>query len=109
VLIRKFGFRPDHITTLLNADATRERILSALGDTLSNPKTVLRDDRVFVFFAGHGATRRLPNGHDLGYVVPYDAGTENFQGQLISMRTCQTPFRPSTSCSSWTRATAVSG
>lgn len=89
LLIRKFGFRPDHITTLLNADATRERILSALGDTLSNPKTVLRDDRVFVFFAGHGATRRLPNGRDLGYVVPYDAGTENFQGQLISMTNFQ--------------------
>jgi len=89
ILLNKFGFQRDHVITLINEEATRERILSALGDTLSNPNTVSRDDRVFVFFAGHGSTRRLPSGRDLGYIIPWDAGTQNFQGQAISMTNFQ--------------------
>jgi uncharacterized caspase-like protein len=89
ILTRKFGFKQDHVVTLFNEEATREKILSVLGDTLSNPKKVQRDDRVFVFFAGHGATRRLPSGRDLGYIIPFDADAENFQGQSISMTNFQ--------------------
>src|SRR5206468_5160436 len=84
-----FRFNPDHVITLLNEDATRERILSALGDTMSNPNNIKKDDLVFVFFAGHGTTRRLPSGRDLGYIVPVDADAENFQGQSISMTNFQ--------------------
>ena len=89
ILLKKFGFKQDHVITLFNEEATRERILSALGDTLSNPNNVGRDDRVFVFFAGHGATRRLPSGRDLGYIIPWDADTQNFEGQAISMTNFQ--------------------
>jgi len=89
ILLNKFGFKGDHIITLFNEGATRERILSVLGDTLSNPNNVRRDDRVFVFFAGHGSTRRLPSGRDLGYIIPWDADTQNFQGQAISMTNFQ--------------------
>jgi peptidoglycan/xylan/chitin deacetylase (PgdA/CDA1 family)/uncharacterized caspase-like protein len=89
ILLNKFGFKPDHIITLLNEEATREKILSVLGDTLANPNKVQRDDRVFVFFAGHGSTRRLPSGRDLGYIIPWDADTQNFQGQAISMTNFQ--------------------
>jgi peptidoglycan/xylan/chitin deacetylase (PgdA/CDA1 family)/uncharacterized caspase-like protein len=88
-LLTKFHFKPDYVFTLLNEDATREKILSVLGDTLSNPKNVQKDDRVFVFFAGHGTTRKLPSGRDLGYIVPVDADTQNFQGQSISMTNFQ--------------------
>ena len=89
ILTRKYGFKTDHVFTLLNEDATREKILSVLGDTLSNSKTVQKEDRVFVFFAGHGATRKLPSGRDLGYIIPYEADLENFQGQAISMTNFQ--------------------
>jgi peptidoglycan/xylan/chitin deacetylase (PgdA/CDA1 family)/uncharacterized caspase-like protein len=89
ILIRKYGFKPDHVFTLLNEEATREKILSVLGDTLSNTRTIQKEDRVFVFFAGHGATRKLPSGRDLGYIIPYDADLENFQGQAISMTNFQ--------------------
>jgi peptidoglycan/xylan/chitin deacetylase (PgdA/CDA1 family)/uncharacterized caspase-like protein len=89
ILLNKFGFKPDHIITLLNEEATRERILSVLGDTLSDPDRVHPDDRVFVFFAGHGATRRLPSGRDLGYIIPWDADTQNLQGEAISMTNFQ--------------------
>lgn len=89
ILVNRFGFKRDHVITLFNEEATRERILSALGDTLSDPEKVHRDDRVFVFFAGHGATRRLASGRDLGYIIPWDADTQNFEGQAISMTNFQ--------------------
>jgi len=89
LLVNKFAFKPENIVTLLDGDATREKILSVLGDTLANPQKIQKEDRVLVFFAGHGATRPLPSGRSLGYIVPVDAGTESFQGQCISMTNFQ--------------------
>ena len=89
LLMRKFGFAADHIKILLDGDATRANILAALGDELSDSKKVARADRVFVFFAGHGATRKLPSGKSQGYVVPVDADTKNLQSQAISMTNFQ--------------------
>jgi peptidoglycan/xylan/chitin deacetylase (PgdA/CDA1 family)/TolA-binding protein len=89
LLVEKFRFKAENIQVLLDADATRERILSALGDVLSDSAKVKRDDRVFVFFAGHGVTRKLPNGRSLGYIVPVDADTTNYQSQAISMTNFQ--------------------
>ena len=88
-LVRKYGFAADHITTLLDGDATREAILAALGDSLADGKKVARDDRVLVFFAGHGVTRKLPSGKSQGYIVPVDAALQNYQSQAISMTNFQ--------------------
>ncbi len=44
---------------------------------------------MLVFFAGHGATRALPNGRDLGYIVPVEADRENFASDSISMTQLQ--------------------
>ncbi|MBI3404197.1 MAG: tetratricopeptide repeat protein [Acidobacteria bacterium] len=73
----------------MNQDATRENILSLLGDKLSNSELVKKEDRVLVFFAGHGATRKLPSGRDLGYIIPVDADVSNYQGRSISMTNFQ--------------------
>ncbi|MBZ5536589.1 MAG: polysaccharide deacetylase family protein [Acidobacteriia bacterium] len=89
ILTRKYRFKPENIVTLLNGEATRERILSVLGDTMANPDKVKRDDRVVVFFAGHGITRKLPNGRNLGYIVPMEADVQSYQGQSISMTNFQ--------------------
>ncbi len=89
LLIQKYQFKPQNIFLLLNENATRQNILSYLGDKLSDPEMVKRDDRVFVFFAGHGATRKLPSGRDLGYIIPVDADVSNYQGQAISMTNFQ--------------------
>ena len=89
ILIRKYRFKPENIHLLLNEEATRERILSVLGDTMGNPDKIKKDDRVFVFYAGHGATKRLPSGRYLGYIVPVNADLENYQGQSISMTNFQ--------------------
>ncbi|QSQ23363.1 polysaccharide deacetylase family protein [Pyxidicoccus parkwayensis] len=89
LLVRKYLFKPENVTVLLDGEATRERILSVLGDRLADPAKVQREDRVFVFFAGHGITRRLPNGKSLGYIVPVDADTSNYQSTAISMTNFQ--------------------
>jgi peptidoglycan/xylan/chitin deacetylase (PgdA/CDA1 family)/uncharacterized caspase-like protein/TolA-binding protein len=89
ILVRKYGFPPDHVTTLLDGEATREKILAALGDNLADGRKVTKDDRVFVFFAGHGVTRKLPSGKSQGFIVPVDAAAQNFQSQAISMTNLQ--------------------
>lgn len=88
-LVNKYGFKPQNVTLLANKDATRENIIATLGTTLADTRKVRREDRVFVFFAGHGATRRLPSGRDLGYIVPVEASADNFQTQAISMTQLQ--------------------
>jgi peptidoglycan/xylan/chitin deacetylase (PgdA/CDA1 family)/TolA-binding protein len=89
VLVQKYSFKPENVFVLLNADATRKNILSLLGDKLANSDMVKHDDRVFVFYAGHGATRKLPSGRDLGYIIPVDADLSDYEGGAISMTNFQ--------------------
>lgn len=89
LLVQKYKFKPDHVFLLLNEQATRENILSLLGDKMANPEMIQREDRVLVFYAGHGATRKLPSGRDLGYIIPVDADLTSYQGRAISMTNFQ--------------------
>jgi peptidoglycan/xylan/chitin deacetylase (PgdA/CDA1 family)/TolA-binding protein len=89
LLVKRYHFKPENVQVLLDGEATRANILKALGDRLADPNRVQRDDRVFVFFAGHGVTRKLPSGKSLGYLVPVDADRDNYQSQAISMTNFQ--------------------
>ena len=84
-LVDRFGFKPEHVTTLFDGEATRANILRALNQRLSDPANVRRDDRVLIFFAGHGSTRKLASGRDVGYLVPADAPTGDLASGAISM------------------------
>ena len=83
----QFGFRAENVTTLTDGDATRANILRALNAMArkGGDGKLKRDDRVFVFFAGHGSTRKLPSGRDVGYIIPVDAGTDDLQTDAIAM------------------------
>jgi uncharacterized caspase-like protein len=92
LLVQKFGFASERVITLKNEQATRSGILGAFHDILENGKTaggLQPNDRVFVFFAGHGATRKLSSGRDLGYIVPYDADPNNLALDAIPMTEIQ--------------------
>jgi peptidoglycan/xylan/chitin deacetylase (PgdA/CDA1 family)/TolA-binding protein len=89
LLIQKYSFKPDHIFSLMNGDATRQNILSLLGDKLADTNKIQREDRVLVFYAGHGATRKLASGRELGFIIPVDADLTNFEGSAISMTNFQ--------------------
>lgn len=81
----KLGFSQENIITLFDDEATSERITDVLGYQLADPKRIAENDRIFVFYAGHGMTRTMPNGKALGYIIPVDAEVDKFQNRAISM------------------------
>ncbi|MFM9433559.1 peptidoglycan/xylan/chitin deacetylase (PgdA/CDA1 family)/uncharacterized caspase-like protein [Janthinobacterium sp. CG_23.3] len=87
-LVEKFGFAPERVVSLKNAEATRTNILAAFHDKLAHGG-VQKNDRIFVFFAGHGATRKLSSGRDLGYIVPVDSDPNQFATDAIPMTEIQ--------------------
>ncbi|MED5620647.1 polysaccharide deacetylase family protein [Ideonella sp. BN130291] len=89
-LVERFGVAPERVVALYNKDATRQGILDAFHGRLAHGG-VQKNDRVFVFFAGHGATRTLSSGRELGYIVPADAGTspEQLASDAIPMTEIQ--------------------
>ncbi len=80
--LREIGF--DDVIEILDKEATRERILTVLGSEL--PKKAGPDDRVLIFFAGHGQTETLPDGKEQGYLIPVDGDLSNYFTTAISMQ-----------------------
>jgi uncharacterized caspase-like protein len=64
-----FGFLHDRVILLRDSDANRENILSSF--MRFSDDSVGPDDRIAVFFAGHGCTRTGKRG-DVGFLVPVD-------------------------------------
>lgn len=69
ILTQQLGFSEDNITVLTNEKATRSTILRAYL-SLARHGTE-NDDRVVIFFAGHGHTVTSMRG-EVGFLVPYD-------------------------------------
>ena len=86
-LLQHYGFASDHVLMLKDKDATRNGILALFEERLSHE--LAKDDRLFVFFAGHGATRQLSSGRTLGYIVPVDATPDQFAVDAIPMTEIQ--------------------
>lgn len=84
----QFDFPSTNIIVLKNGDATRNNILAAFHDRLAHGG-LNRNDRVFVFFAGHGATQRLASGRELGYIIPADSDPQRFASDAIAMSDIQ--------------------
>jgi hypothetical protein len=78
--LKSLGFET---TTLLNQNAGKDNILKILGDEL--PRKVGKNDRVIIFFAGHGQTEQLADESQMGYIIPVDADTGNIFSTAISM------------------------
>ncbi len=87
-LLQKFNFPPDHVVSLTNQEATRAGILGAFHDKLAHAG-MQKNDRLFVFFAGHGATRQLSSGRDLGYIIPVDSDPHQMASDAIPMTELQ--------------------
>ena len=69
VIIEKHGFQQEKVRLLLDASATRNAIMCAFLSLATGDIHV--DDRVIIFFAGHGHTRTGKRG-EIGYLVPAD-------------------------------------
>jgi peptidoglycan/xylan/chitin deacetylase (PgdA/CDA1 family)/uncharacterized caspase-like protein len=88
VLVQRFGFAPERVLTLKDGEATRNRILATFHDSFGHD-TLQKNDRVFVFFAGHGATRTLGSGREIGYLIPADADPADTATDAIPMTEIQ--------------------
>ncbi len=64
----------DQVITLYDQQATKQAIIAIMQNQLA-PR-LKKDDRVLIFFAGHGFTETL-GGKDRGYFVPYDGDTQS--------------------------------
>ncbi|MCP4218750.1 MAG: caspase family protein, partial [bacterium] len=80
--IKSLGFAENHIITLTNRQATRKRIVEVLGDEL--PKKAGKDDRVIIYFSGHGDQEKVIDGR-IGYLVPIDGEKDFLNSTCISM------------------------
>lgn len=72
VLVKSYGFQSQDVKVLTDGEATLENIRAALKE-LSNPRKVKADDRVLVYFSGHGQTLKDKKGSERGFLVPSDA------------------------------------
>ena len=74
ILIDEIGFDAENVISLLDSEATKNNILKAFHSFTSEDVQV--DDRLIVFFAGHGHTKTGFRG-EVGYLVPHDANMDD--------------------------------
>lgn len=80
VLISPEGgqFPPDHVHKLINSQATLANIKYQLETWL--PKVTKPDDRVLIYFAGHGFISK-----GVAYLAPYDLNLSHISGSALPM------------------------
>jgi hypothetical protein len=81
VLVNYYGFKRENIVKLINREATKENIMKAFDKLRSKAG---KEDRVLVFFAGHGITVSLPDGREKGYILPVDGSQDELITSAIS-------------------------
>ncbi len=82
-LVNSLDFSEDKIFTLKNEEATKVAIEKLLGDEL--PRKVKENDRVILFFSGHGETMTTRKGKEYGYLIPVDGDEKSLHATSISM------------------------
>lgn len=72
---RQGGYLPANVTLRLDGEATRDRLVTDLGDLAAKTDA---DSTIFVSFSGHGA--RIAAGEDAGeYLLPVDADPSSLE------------------------------
>ena len=74
ILIERFGFPESDVTVLQDEEATRDGISSAFGKFTGID--ISPDERIIIFFAGHGCTKSGNRG-EIGFLVPSDGNIED--------------------------------
>lgn len=70
----EFEFKSENIKLLLNDSAAKNEIMAAFMSYANGE--ISPNDRIFVFFAGHGMTQTGRRG-EVGFLVPYDGDLGN--------------------------------
>ena len=83
LLVNSLGYDQNNIHLLINNDATQANIKNKLYEVAMSAS---EDDRILVFYGGHGETINLPTGGEIGYLLPVDADRNNLYSSGISMQ-----------------------
>nr|MBI3612296.1 caspase family protein [Nitrospirota bacterium] len=78
--LEKRGYQ---VTALYDRQATQRAIVSELRSKLK--KKVGKQDRVVIFYAGHGEEDKVEGGKQMGYLLPVDGELEDVPATGISM------------------------
>lgn len=84
------GSQGFEVTTILDREATRRLVVEEL--SLRLPARLEADDRVLIYFAGHGATVGQGEGA-VGYLMPVEGESGSVAATGISMREIQLWFQ----------------
>jgi hypothetical protein len=89
LLIDHFGFLPSHIITLTDEQATKASILEAMSQ-LTDSNQIHADDRVLIYYSGHGQGIKLTDGDEMGFLISHDAKIDftNSKNPMQYYRTC---------------------
>ena len=87
MLVGKFQFPKDNIRLLINEEATQASILQEFSNIT---KKANDNDRVLIFFAGHGETIDLPDGGEMGFLLPVDGDKTDLYLSAIKMEELRT-------------------
>ncbi len=77
--LKQMGFQ---VTMLLDEHATKAQILNLFQQQLA--PQIGANDRLVVFYAGHGAAGILPTGEEVGFLIPANAKAE-IDGRTLSI------------------------
>lgn len=76
---KSMGFE---VISLQNDQATKQTIMKVLKQEL--PEKIGWEDRLVIFYAGHGAVGRLQTGEEVGFIIPTD-GQSMVDGQKLEI------------------------
>ena len=74
LLITSFDFPEENIFLIIDEDATLQGIKKAMKELAEKTS---ENDRVLLYFAGHGKTDVLASGGERGYLIPVDGDAED--------------------------------
>ena len=84
-MLIEWGFPQNQLHRLINEQATQKAIVAALQDLATHSQP---NDRVFIFFAGHGLTHEMDYGEE-GFLMPVHSEQTAILKTGISMKTLQ--------------------
>lgn len=82
LLSEKLDFPDKNITILLDSAATLQGIRRSIED-LENKTS--ENDRVLIYFGGHGKTKLLPGGGEMGFLIPVNGKSSNLSSTSLPM------------------------
>ncbi|MBY0548123.1 MAG: tetratricopeptide repeat protein [Candidatus Obscuribacterales bacterium] len=95
-LVTEGHFQADHVKLLTNAKATRDNIVSQLGDSWLG-RLANRDDLVVVYISSHGSQAKDEAG-GVNFLVAYDTNKNSLLGTGIPMQWLTKIVRESVHC-----------